>query len=50
MIARFIAGMAIGAMVLVLLLAAFEADAAACCKFERVEPVKCWLLCRPPQK
>ena len=47
MIERFLAGMALGAMVLVMLLAAFEADASVPKggKFERVAPASCWLLC-----
>ena len=49
MIARFLAGMALGAMVLVMLLAAFEADASVPKggKFERAAPASCWLFCRP---
>ena len=47
MIARFLAGMALGAMVLVMLLAAFEADASVPKggKFEGAAPASCWLLC-----
>lgn len=49
MIDRFIAGMTLGAMVLVLLLAAFAADASVPKggKFERTHPASCWLFCAP---
>jgi hypothetical protein len=49
MIVRFLAGMTLGAMVLVMLLAAFEADASVPKggKFERSAPASCWLFCRP---
>jgi hypothetical protein len=54
MIARFLAGMVLGAMVLVLLLAAFESDASVPKggKFEgaRPAPASCWVFCRPAQK
>ena len=47
MIARFLAGMMLGAMVLVLLLAAFDADASVPKggKFEHSAPASCWLFC-----
>jgi hypothetical protein len=47
MIARFLAGMALGAMVLVMLLAAFAAEASIPKggKFEARAPASCWLLC-----
>ena len=50
MIARFLAGMVLGALVLVLLLAHFTVEAAACCKFERApkpQPQSCWFFCAP---
>ena len=53
MIARFLAGMTLGAMVMVLLLAHFAADASVPKggKFEGVvRPASCWLFCAPPRK
>lgn len=41
--------MTLGAVVLVLLLAAFAADASVPKggKFERVAPASCWIVCKP---
>jgi hypothetical protein len=49
MIARFIAGMALGAFILIMLLAAMESHASVPKggKFERAAPAKCWFLCAP---
>jgi len=49
MIARFLAGMTLGAMVMVLLLAHFAAEASIPKggKFERVAPASCWFFCSP---
>jgi hypothetical protein len=49
MIARFLAGMTLGALVLVLLLAHFTAEASIPKggKFERSAPASCWIFCAP---
>lgn len=50
MIARFLAGMTLGAIVMVLLLAHFAAEASVPKggKFEgRAQPASCWIFCAP---
>ena len=50
MIMRFISGAALGAFVLIMLLAAMESQAGVLSggKFDRVvQPKKCWIFCAP---
>jgi len=49
MIMRFVSGVALGAFVLVMLLAAMESRADIKIKFNN-EPARCWLFCTPPKK
>jgi hypothetical protein len=44
MTGRFLFAMVFGAVVT---FATLEANAAACCKFERAVPTSCWFFCKP---